>query len=161
MKSDLDKIKFAYLSIHLSKLIEVGTWTIFIYVASDTATFLAKVMSETWVSSLILPWPWNTCKWNWNVKTHLCAINFVAFVCVLGICFLQLFSKRKKFEQRSFLAKSRIYSFLKQRQMLITKQIGVKPNVHEPVRNSNEEFAIVLKGFANILILYFGFISTF
>ena len=44
--------------------------------------------------------------------------------------------------------------------MLITKQIGVEPNVHEPVRNSNEEFAIVSKGFANILILY-PYILTF
>ena len=93
------------------------------------------------------------------MKTHLCTINFVAFVCVLGICFLQSISKGKKFEQQHFLAKSRIYSFLKQRQMLITKQIGEEPNVHEPVRNSNEEFAIVLKGFANILILSYILIS--
>ena len=76
------------------------------------------------------------------------------------MCFLQPFEPETKFEERGFVAKRKLYSALKLQQLLTTKKIEMEPNVHEPVRNSNEEFAIVSSGSTQIIPIYKSEIST-
>lgn len=63
-----------------------------------------------------------------------------------GACFLQPFETEIEFKNRSDSSQIDIYSGLKFVQLLTTKEVGNKPNVDEPVLNSNEEFAIVYSG---------------
>ena len=89
--------------------------------------------------------------WTIPLKSLIIFVDLV----VLGdlcfeLCFLQPFEPETKFEERGFVAKRKLYSALKLQQLLAAKKIEMEPNVHEPVRNSNEEFAIVSSGSAQI-----------
>ena len=88
-----------------------------------------------------------------NLYTHFFVVRqaclrmlFCHYIAViLGICFLQP-KRQRQFECEDSDRKIGMYSGMKLHQLLITKKIGIMPNVDEPVRNRSEEFAVVSSG---------------